>query len=119
MTPDLVVLYEHPEWQKPLFSALERRAVRFDSFDLKHAAFDPDKVPPAPLYFNQASPSAYVRSNTRAVPLALALIRSLELGGARVLNGSGAFALELSKSAQAALMHRLRSCTRGPWHSMM
>ena len=107
MTPDLVVLYEHPEWQKPLFSALERRNVNFASFDLKHAAFDPDSLPQAPLYFNQASPSAYVRGNTRAVPLALALIRSLELGGARVLNGSRAFALELSKSAQAALMHRL------------
>jgi glutathione synthase/RimK-type ligase-like ATP-grasp enzyme len=41
------------------------------------------------------------------VPLAYALIRSLELGGARVLNGSRAFALELSKSAQVALMRRL------------
>src|SRR6266851_2360975 len=107
MTPDLVVLFEHPEWQKPLFSALQRRNVRFASFDLKQAAFDPDSVPQATLYFNQASPSAYVRGNTRAVPLALALMRSLELGGARVLNGSRAFALELSKSAQAALMRQL------------
>jgi len=107
MGHDLVVLYEHPEWQKPLFSALERRNVRFVPFDLKRAAFDPDSVPEAPLYFNQASPSAYVRGNTRAVPLALSLMRSLEMGGARVLNGSRAFALELSKTAQAALMQRL------------
>src|SRR6185369_8669569 len=55
----------------------------------------------------QASPSAYVRGNARAVPLALSLMRSLEIGGARVLNGSRAFALELSKTAQAALMRRL------------
>jgi hypothetical protein len=107
MTHDLVVLFEHPEWQKPLFSALERRGVRFGKFDLKRACFDPDRVPDAPLYFNQASPSAYVRGNTRAVPFALSLMRSLELGGARVLNGSRAFALELSKSAQAALMRKL------------
>jgi glutathione synthase/RimK-type ligase-like ATP-grasp enzyme len=104
---DLVVLFEHPEWQKPLFSALDRRGVRFGKFDLKRGAFDPDSVPEAPLYFNQASPSAYVRGNTRAVPLALSLMRSLELGGARVLNGSRAFALELSKSTQAALMQSL------------
>jgi hypothetical protein len=64
-------------------------------------------VPAAPLYFNQASPSAYLRGNTRAVPLALAFLRSLELAGARVLNGWRAFALELSKSAQAALMGKL------------
>jgi glutathione synthase/RimK-type ligase-like ATP-grasp enzyme len=107
MRHDLVVLFEHPEWQKPLFSALERRGVRFAAFDLKRGCFDPDRLPEAPLYFNQASPSAYVRGNTRAVPLALSLMRSLELGGARVLNGSRAFALELSKSAQAALMRQL------------
>jgi len=104
---DLVILFEHPEWQKPLFSALDRRDVRYRSFDLKAATFDPDALPAAPLYFNQASPSAYVRGNTRAVPLALSLMRSLELGGARVLNGSRAFSLEISKSAQAALMQGL------------
>ncbi len=107
MNCDLVVLFEHPEWQKPLFSALDRRGIRYGTFDLKHGAFDPDQVPEARVYFNQASPSAYVRGNTRAVPLALSLMRSLELGGARVLNGSAAFSLELSKSTQAALMQRL------------
>jgi glutathione synthase/RimK-type ligase-like ATP-grasp enzyme len=107
MRHDLVVLFEHPEWQKPLFAALERRAVRFTKYDLKEGAFDPAALPEARLYFNQASPSAYVRGNTRAVPFALALMRSLELGGARVLNGSRAFALELSKSAQIALMQQL------------
>jgi hypothetical protein len=107
MDYDLIVLFEHPEWQKPLFTALDRRGVRYGTFDLKHGAFDPDRVPDAPLYFNQASPSAYVRGNTRAVPLALSLIHSLEQGGARVLNGSAAFSLELSKSTQAALMRRL------------
>jgi len=106
MEHDLVVLFEHPEWQKPLFRALDRRGVRYAALDLKQAAFDPDAVPAAPLYFNQASPSAYVRGNTRAVPLALSLMRSLELGGACVLNGSRAFLLELSKSAQAALLHK-------------
>ena len=107
MSQDLVVLFEHPEWQKPLFSALNNRGIRFGTFDLKRGSFDPDRLPEAPLYFNQASPSAYVRGNARAVPLALSLMRSLELGGARVLNGSRVFALELSKSTQAALMRRL------------
>ena len=106
MSHDLVVLFEHPEWQKPLFAALQRRNIHYAAFDLKKAAFNPDSLPDAPLYFNQASPSAYVRGNTRAVPFVLSLMRSLELGGARVLNGSRAFALELSKSAQAALMQR-------------
>src|SRR4029453_1422612 len=93
--PDLVVLHEHPEWQKPLFAALARRGVSFAPFDLTRAAFHNDETPRARLYFNQASPSAYLRGHTRAVPLALAFMRSLELVGARVLNGANVFALEL------------------------
>ena len=104
---DLIVLHEHPEWQKPLFAALERRGVAFAPFDVTAAAFDNVTPPAARLYFNQASPSAYLRGNTRAVPLALAYMRTLELQGARVLNGADVFALELSKSAQAALLHSL------------
>ena len=104
---DLIVLHEHPEWQKPLFAALERRGVAFSPLNLTQAAFSNVETPRARLYFNQASPSAYVRGNTRAVPLAMAYMRSLELRGARVLNGADVFALELSKSAQATLLRTL------------
>jgi len=105
--PEIIVLHEHPEWQKPLFAALERRGIPFAPFDLTRAAFSNTDAPAARLYFNQASPSAYVRGNTRAVPLALAYMRSLERRGKRVLNGADVFALELSKSAQATLLHTM------------
>src|SRR5688572_505390 len=105
--PDLIVLHEHPEWQKPLFAALERRGIPFIPFDVTRAAFSNVEPLRASLYFNQASPSAYLRGHTRAVPLALAYMRSLELLGARVLNGADVFALELSKSAQATLLRTL------------
>jgi hypothetical protein len=104
---DIAVLFEHPEWQNPLFQALERRGIRYAPVDLKNAAFSDADAPLAPLYFNQASPSAYVRGNTRAVPYALAYMRALQLRGVRVLNGADAFALELSKTAQAALLRQL------------
>jgi glutathione synthase/RimK-type ligase-like ATP-grasp enzyme len=105
--PDLIVLHEHPEWQKPLFAALERRGISFAPFDVTAAAFSNVEPPRARLYFNQASPSAYVRGHARAVPLALAYMRSLERLGARVLNGADVFALELSKSAQATMLRTL------------
>jgi hypothetical protein len=88
---DVLVLYEHPEWQKPLFAAL----------DLKRAAFVPGDPVPAKLVFNQASPSAYVRGNSRAVPFALAYLKALE-ATQPVVNGARAFALELSKTAPSA-----------------
>lgn len=103
----LGVLFEHPEWQKPLFAALERRGVPFHAIDLKAGAFDVAQLPSCSLYFNQASPSAYLRGSLRAVPYAMALIRQLELRGSRVLNGSAAFSLELSKSSQGALCSQL------------
>jgi glutathione synthase/RimK-type ligase-like ATP-grasp enzyme len=105
--PDLVVIHEHPDWQKPLFAALERRGIRYEAFDVTRTAFTNTDAPRARIYFNQASPSAYIRGNTRAVPLALAYMRTLERLGARVLNGADVFALELSKSAQATLLHTL------------
>jgi hypothetical protein len=106
-TPDLVVLYEHPEWQKPLFAALERRGVSYERFNVSEAAFSNQDAPAAHVYFNQASPSAYIRGHARAVPLAVAYMRSLERQGARVLNGAEVFALELSKSTQATLLRTL------------
>ncbi|MGH8621023.1 MAG: ATP-grasp domain-containing protein [Burkholderiales bacterium] len=112
---DLAVLFEHPEWQKPLFAALERRGIRYVPVDLKKAAFSDADAPLAPLYFNQASPSAYVRGNTRAVPYALAYMRALQIRGVRVLNGADAFALEISKTAQAALLRQLGAPAPRVW----
>ena len=83
----------------------ERQSLsRADSGELGIGDVD---VLTADVYFNQASPSAYVRGNTRAVPLALAYMRALERLGARVLNGADVFALELSESAQATLLRTL------------
>lgn len=112
---DLAVLFEHPEWQKPLFQALERRGVRYLPVDLKKATFSDADLALAPLYFNQASPSAYVRGNLRAVPYALAYLRALQIRGVRVLNGVNAFAIEISKTAQAALLRQLGAPAPRVW----
>ncbi|MBS2012902.1 MAG: hypothetical protein JST00_08450 [Deltaproteobacteria bacterium] len=101
------MLFEHPEWQKPLFAALEKKKISFATLDLKAAAFVAGETPNARVVFNQASPSAYVRGNTRAVPAALAYLSSIEGSGVRVLNGARAFAFELSKTTQAAVIQRL------------
>jgi hypothetical protein len=104
---DLAILFEHPEWQKPLFAALDARGVDYVRLDLKHAAYASDEAAPARVVFNQASPSAYVRGNVRAVPHALAALRHYERLGCDVVNGSLAFALELSKAAQVAMCRAL------------
>ena len=105
--PRLAIVHEHPTWQDPLFEALEKRGVGFVTCDLKSAAFDLEEEIQAPVVFNQASPSAYLRGNGHAVSFALSLLDHLESAGAKVINGSSAFRLELSKIAQVRLMRRL------------
>jgi len=104
---DVLVLFEHPEWQKPLFARLEDRGISFRTLDLSHGTFDPMDLPDARLVFNQASPSAYLRGHDRAVPFASTLLRTYAAAGVPVVNGFEAFSLELSKAAQFGLMKRL------------
>ena len=104
---DLAILFENEAWQQPLFDVLDKRGLSYSKYDLKSAAFGGHDLPKAKLYFNQASPSAYVRGRPRVVPFTLALLRNLKIQGARVLNGVDVFAFELSKSAQIAQLTEL------------
>jgi hypothetical protein len=104
---DLAILFENEDWQQPLFDVLDKRELSYSTYDLKSAAFGGHELPTAKLYFNQASPSAYVRGRPRVIPFTLALLRNLEIQGARVLNGADVFAFELSKSAQIAQLNEL------------
>lgn len=106
-TTDLAILFENEAWQQPLFDVLDKRALSYTKVDLKSAAFGGHDLPTAKLYFNQASPSAYVRGRPRVVPFTLALLKNLQIRGANVLNGADVFAFELSKSAQVARMQQL------------
>ncbi len=107
MKPDLVVIHEHPEWQKPLFEALDaaRRVVRAVRFEAGGVQQRGNAGRTALLQSGQ--PQCLRPGQRPAVPLALAYMRTLERRGARVLNGADVFALELSKSAQATLLGTL------------
>lgn len=107
MDADLPVLYEHPDRQEPLFDALADRGLAAERLDLTEAVYAVDDPAPAPVAFNQASPSAVARLRQRAAPLARAMLEHLERRGARVLNGTDAWALETSKATQLAPLRDL------------
>ena len=106
----IAVLHEHPAWFEPLFAALAERGAPFIRLDAAAHSFDPQDPAPPPwrLLFNRASPSAYLRGHAQATWYAQALIRHCERRGLRVVNGSAAYALELSKADQIGLLHALR-----------
>lgn len=60
-----------------LFEALENWNIGFKACDLKANSFSDSELPHVCVYFNQASPSAYLRDNVRTVPFALSLTNAI------------------------------------------
>lgn len=108
MESRLGVLYEHPEWFRPLFAEMDRRGLPYDRVDLNAHSFDP-AAPRVPwsIAVNRMSPSAHLRGHGRAIAHTRELLPYLEEHGVHVINGSRAFALETSKVAQLRLLARL------------
>lgn len=104
----IAVLYEHPEWFKPLFTELDRREVPYLALHAAEHVYDPDaRDVPFALVVNRMSPSAWMRGHGEAIFHTLRYLEHLDAIGAPVLNGATAFRYELSKAAQYSLMARL------------
>lgn len=102
------ILYEHPEWFKPLFAELDRRGLPYEKLNAARLVFDPDERSPAySLVVNRMSPSAWTRGNERAIFQTLHYLTHLDGIGAPVLNGLRAYQVELSKARQLSLLAEL------------
>jgi glutathione synthase/RimK-type ligase-like ATP-grasp enzyme len=104
----LAVLYDHPEWFKPLFAELERRSIPYEPMHAAHHVFDPgERESRYSLVVNRMSPSAWTRGHANAIFNTLYYLAYLDEIGANVLNGHRAYSYELSKARQCALFARL------------
>ena len=102
------ILYEHPEWFRPLFAELDRRGLPYERIDATTLVFDPaDPEPRHSLLVNRMSPSAWTRGHGSAIFHTLQYLAYLDRIGAPVLNGLRAYELELSKARQASLLAEL------------
>lgn len=108
MKPDVAVLYEHPSWFEPLFEALKRRGIEYDSIHLSEHSFDPAAgAAPAPLVFNRVAMSSFLREPEHGIFYAKALLSHWAGNGSRVLNGPKVLAIDSSKARQLSLMAKL------------
>jgi hypothetical protein len=104
----IALLYEHPEWFKPLFAELDRLGAAYLALNAADHTYDPDeREAPYSLVVNRMSPSAWMRGRREAIFHTLRYLEHLDEIGAPVLNGAAAFRYELSKAAQYSLMARL------------
>ena len=109
MKNKIAIYYEHPEWFRPLFAALDRRGIEYDKIDASENFYNPndnfkDKYA---LFFNRMSASAYLRNHGGAIFYTRGLLATLAQSGVRVVNGYDAFQIEISKALQAALLASL------------
>jgi hypothetical protein len=106
--PDLAVYYEHPDWFKPLFAALDRRGVDWAPLTIEDHVFDPaDATLPAPVIFNRLSMSAFLRQSEHAIFYSQAALAHWGHFGARVINGAAAMTIDTSKARQLSLFKAL------------
>jgi hypothetical protein len=107
-TKPLAIYYEHPDWFRPLFTALDARGVPHDRIDARGHWHDPAaRAWPHRVVFNRLSPSAYLRGAGSAIPYTTQLLEHLEGHGVRIINGAAAWRTEISKTSQIALLERL------------
>lgn len=104
----LAIVYEHPDWFRPLFTELEHRGIAYQTITAGAHHFDPGSPAPLPrLFFNRMSPSAWLRGGSGQIAYTTQLLRHLEGRGTRVINGSRAWEVEISKAAQLSLLAEL------------
>src|SRR4051794_36801541 len=104
----LGIYYEHPDWYRPLFEALDRRGVPYDALHAGTHTYDPaEDAPSHAVVFNRMSPSAYIRGRGHLTFYTLQYLAHLERLGVRVINGYDAWRTEISKAYQLSILERL------------
>jgi glutathione synthase/RimK-type ligase-like ATP-grasp enzyme len=105
MKPDLAILYEHPDWFRPLFASLRRRGIAFEAIHLADHGFDPGSpAVPAPIVLSRVAMSGFLRQQEHGIFYAQGLLAHWAANGAHVLNGAGVLAVDSSKARQLSLI---------------
>jgi glutathione synthase/RimK-type ligase-like ATP-grasp enzyme len=96
------ILFENEDWLPPLRAALERRGVPYEEHFTAGGVLDMHNDLPDGVFLNRMSPSSHTRGHQGGVVYTRELLGIIEASGRRVINGSRAFALEVSKLQQDA-----------------
>lgn len=107
MRKPIAVYYEQQSWFVPLFDQLDRLGANWLRVDARNHSYDVAAPGEYALLFNRMSPSAWQRGAGHAIFYTLDYLKHLEAKGVRVVNGSRAFAHEISKAAQLANLDAL------------
>ncbi len=100
------VIHENAAWLEPLAQALDRRGLPWREWFLDRGVFDLSRPPPEGVFYNRMSASSHTRNHRYAAELTASVLAWLERHGRRVVNGSRALDLEISKARQYAALEK-------------
>jgi glutathione synthase/RimK-type ligase-like ATP-grasp enzyme len=100
------ILYENPDWMPPLRRELEQAGVPYEEWMVHTGCLDLSQEPPEGVFLNRMSPSSHTREHRESVDFMRQLLAWLESYGRRVINGSRALELEVSKVQQYTALRR-------------
>lgn len=100
------ILYENPDWVPPLTTALDAQGLEYSLVEVWQGGIPFDNDPPEGIWINRMSPSSHTRGHAESVALTHEWLGWLESAGRRVVNGSHAFRLEVSKILQDLVLRK-------------
>src|SRR5215470_15858139 len=98
------VIHENAAWLAPLAAALDRQRLPWCDWFLDRGVFDLSQTPPEGVFYNRMSASSHTRDHRYAAELTASVLAWLERHRRRVVNGSRALDLEISKARQYAVL---------------
>ncbi|MFG6149908.1 ATP-grasp domain-containing protein [Halobacillus sp. B23F22_1] len=98
--PKIYVIHENDEWTEHLTKHLKELELPFELWHLKEGIIDLNSEPPAGVFYNRMSASSHTRDHRYAPEFAEAVLAWLERHDRKVINGSRALRLEVSKVNQ-------------------
>src|ERR1700732_2405356 len=98
------VIHENPDWLTPLARTLDTEARPWRDWFLDRGVIDLSQPPSEGVFYNRMSASSHTRDHRYAAELTALPISWLERHGRRVVNGSRALDLEISKARQYAAL---------------
>ncbi len=102
--PQIFVIHENEEWLPPLRAAFAAQRLPYAEWHMAQGRFDLTQPPPEGVYYNRMSASAHTRGHDGAPEYTASVLAWLAGHGRRVVNGSRALDLEISKVRQYAAL---------------
>ncbi|MCM3118058.1 alpha-L-glutamate ligase [Neobacillus sp. MER 74] len=102
------IIHENSDWTIHLTKRLDELGVPYEEWHLDSGRLDLSKEPPEGVFYNRMSASSHTRGHRFAPEFAGQVLSWLEAHGRKVINGSRALQLEVSKIIQYLELNKYR-----------